>query len=152
METKTTFLSLIDSITKWGLYSNPQNDTGLEELRRSLAKLYAYCVTIDYDFEDETSYPDSPDVDYNAIRQTVAVNFPDFGYYYALSTFNPYEEPELHMGDAIDDLADIISDLLETKWRFDNNGENDALWFLELNFISHFEQHIIDLLHYIRNM
>lgn len=151
METRIILTPLIDSVTKWGLYVNEQNDTALEELRRSLAGLYAYCVNINYEF-DEVSYPDSPDIDYNAIRETVAVNFPDFGYYYTLSTFNPYEEPELHMGDAIDDLADIISDLLETKWRYDNNGEADALWYLELNFISHFEQHIIDLLHYIRNM
>ena len=149
MEESKKLLSLIDAVAKWGLYTNPA-ETALEELRRSLAELYAFCVNIHYDF-DEEYYPDSPDTDYNAIRQTITVNFPDFGYYYVLSTFNPNENPELYMGDAIDDLADIISDLLETKWRYEHNGETDALWFLELSFVSHFEQHIIDLLHYIRN-
>ncbi len=151
METKVTLLSLIDSITKWGLHTQLPNDTILEELRRSLAELYLYCINIDYDF-DEASYPDSPDVDYNVIRETVAVNFPDFGYYHTLSSLNPHEEPELHMGDAIDDLTDIICDLLCTRWRYESNGEMDALWFLEFKFIFHFEQHIIDLLHYIQNM
>lgn len=143
--------ALIVRITKWGLESPQRSGMGLEDLRKSLAELYTFCLAIDYTFE-EASYPDSPDVDYDEIRSNVSANFPDFGYYYTLSTINPQEEPELYMGDAIDDLSDIISDLLEMKWRLENNGSPDALWFLEISFISHLEQHIIDLLNYIRNM
>jgi hypothetical protein len=148
---KTTLVTLTDHIIKWGLQTPISSDTGLDELRKNLAALYTFCLSIEYPV-DEGDYVDSPDYDYNVIRENVMANLPDFGYYYTLSTLNPHQEPELLMGDAIDDLADIVSDLLEAKWRLENNGEPDALWFLEISFISHLEQHILDLLNYIRNV
>ena len=148
---KDTLLTITDHFTKWGLPASLSQNVGLDELRKNLADLYVFCLDIDY-LVDEGNYEDSPDCDYSAIRENVMINLPDFGYYHVLSTLNPKEEPELFMGDAVDDLADIISDLLEAKWRLENNSEADALWFLEISFISHLEQHILDLLNYIRNI
>ena len=148
---KSTLLTITGHFTKWGLPTSLSQNMGLDELRKNLAELYVFCLDIDYQV-DEGNYEDSPDCDYNSIRENVMINLPDFGYYHILSTLNPKEEPELFMGDAVDDLADIISDLLEAKWRLENNSEADALWFLEISFISHLEQHILDLLNYIRNI
>lgn len=40
------------------------------------------------------------------------------------------------IGDAIDDLSDIIIDLLEIKGRIENNSLADGIWFFELlNFM-----------------
>lgn len=54
------------------------------------------------------------------------------------------------MGDATDDLTDIILDLLQIKWRIENNSPNDGLWYFQLIFASHTQQHIIDLLNYLK--
>jgi hypothetical protein len=50
------------------------------------------------------------------------------------------------IGDAIDDLTDLITDLIEIKWNIENYSLADELWCFELNFYSHTLQHIIDLL------
>ena len=54
------------------------------------------------------------------------------------------------IGDAIDDLTDIIIDLSEIKWRIENNSLADGLWFFELIFYAHTQQHILDLLNYMK--
>lgn len=61
------------------------------------------------------------------------------------------KDPELRVGDAIDDLVDVITDLLEIKWRYENNGKNDAFWFFKLIFFTHTQQHIIDILKFMKS-
>ncbi|KUJ53355.1 hypothetical protein [Chryseobacterium sp. JAH] len=59
-----------------------------------------------------------------------------------------YAKDNIAIGDAIDDLSDIILDLLQIKWRIENNSPDDGLWYFQLVFSSHTQQHIIDLLSY----
>ncbi len=55
------------------------------------------------------------------------------------------------IGDAIDDLTDIINDLLEIKWRFEHTTEKQTLWYFELLIRIHSEQHLVDLLKYLKD-
>jgi len=57
---------------------------------------------------------------------------------------------EIGIGDALDDLTDIIKDLLVVKWKMDNTSEMDALWEFEFSMRTHSEQHLIDLLKFIK--
>ena len=54
------------------------------------------------------------------------------------------------IGDAIDDLSDIITDLLQIKWRIENNSLANGLWYFELIFYGHTQQHILDLLNFMK--
>ena len=53
-------------------------------------------------------------------------------------------------GYAVDDLSDIILDLLEVKWRIENNNLADGIWYFKLIFQSHTQQHIINLLRFMK--
>jgi hypothetical protein len=56
---------------------------------------------------------------------------------------------EIGIGDALDDLTDIIKDLLAVKWKMDNTSEMDALWEFDFSMRTHSEKHLIDLLKFI---
>ena len=62
-----------------------------------------------------------------------------------------YKEADITTGDAIDDLSDIVYDLLEIKWRIQNNSLQDGLQFFELIFRCHTQQHILDLLNFMKS-
>lgn len=61
-----------------------------------------------------------------------------------------YAKDNIAIGDAIDDLSDIILDLLQIKCRIENNSPVDGLWYFQLVFSGHTQQHIIDLLNYLK--
>ena len=85
------------------------------------------------------------------VRHNVETNFKDFGFYKTVLGFDDTDNlKECGIGDAIDDITDIINDLLEIKWRIENNSWTDGLWYFELIFKSHTQQHILDLLNYMK--
>lgn len=146
----TELLEIIDEIVKFGLQPNltvPDRDKILE---RSLIKIYSFYFDISYQF-DNTDYPDFNKSDLPNIRHNVETNFPEFGFYKTVLDYDDIDNvKECGIGDAIDDLTDIINDLLEIKWRIENNSLADGLWFFELIFKGHTQQHILDLLNYMK--
>lgn len=146
----TELIATIDDIAKFGLQPNlslPDRDKALE---RSLIKIYSLYCDINYQF-DNTDYPDFNKSLLPNIRQNVATNFPEFGFYKTVLDYDDIDNlNECGIGDAIDDLTDIINDLLEIKWRIENNSLADGLWFFELIFRGHTQQHILDLLNYMK--
>lgn len=78
-------------------------------------------------------------------------NFPELGLYKTIIDINDIDNLKANaVGDALDDLTDIILDLLEIKWRVENNSLADGLWYFELIFYGHTQQHMLDLLNYLR--
>lgn len=57
---------------------------------------------------------------------------------------------DICLGDAIDDLNDIILDLLEVKWRIEHNSLHDGLYYFKTIFQFHTQQHILDLLNFMK--
>ncbi len=143
-------IPLIDDITQFGLKPNLIVLEKERLLEKSLVKIYNLYLDIEYEF-DEKDYEDFDKQKYLNVRQNVESNFPDFGFYkVVLDIEDLANNDENGLGDAIDDLTDIILDLLEIKWRIENNSLEDGLWYFQFAFSSHFQQHILDLLNYMK--
>ena len=140
----------INEIVKYGLHPNLTVTDKEKLLERDIVKIYGLYFDIEYKF-DEADFADFDKSQLPDIRQNVESNFQDYGYYKTILDINDIDNlKDNAIGDAIDDLSDIITDLLEIKWRIENNSLADGLWFFELTFYSHTQQHILDLLNYIK--
>ena len=81
----------------------------------------------------------------------VKVNFPELKEYYQFDQIlNLIKEPQINSGDAIDDLTDLIIDLGEVAWRLENTSLNDGLWYFNTLMRVHSEQHLLNLLAYLK--
>lgn len=146
----TELISTINEIVKYGLQPNLIVADKEKLLERNLVKIYDLYFDIKYQF-DNTDFADSDKVQFANIRQNVESNFEDFGFYKTILDINDIDNlKDNAIGDAIDDLSDIIIDLLEIKWRIENNNLADGLWYFELTFYSHTQQHILDLLNFMK--
>ena len=146
----TELIPTINEIVKYGLQPNLTVTDKEKLLERYLVKIYDLYFDIEYKF-DETDFPDFDKTQLPDIRQNVSSNFKDFGFYKTILDINDVNNlTDTALGDAIDDLSDIIFDLLEIKWRIENNSLADGLWYFQLIFYGHTQQHILDLLSYMR--
>ena len=128
---------LIDKITEFGI--NPKVDLidKIDVLKKLLVGIYSEFLNLEFEF-DETDYNEEPDFDYNEIKENVKSNFPDFDWYSMVLDLNVMKpNVEIGIGDALDDLTDIIKDLLVVKWKMDNTSEMDALWEFDFSMRAH---------------
>lgn len=145
-------IEIIDEITKYGLRTDLDIDIGNKEkdLEQNLVLLYSKYFDINYKF-DEKDHPDFDKKSFPKVMANVRENFPEFGFYHSiLNSTEILKDAETATGDAVDDLSDIIYDIIEVKWRIENNSEADGLWYFELIFNGHIQQHLIDLLNFIK--
>ena len=148
----TELISTINEIVKYGLQPNLTVTDKEKLLERNLVKIYNLYFDIEYKF-DETDYVDFDKSQVPDIRQNVESNFKDYGLYKSVLDISDIENlKDSAIGDSIDDLSDIIFDLLEIKWRIENNSLADGLWFFELIFRTHTQQHLLDLLNYMKQI
>jgi len=146
----TDLIPTINEIVKYGLEPNLTVTDKEKLLEKNLVKIYNLYFDIKFDF-DETDYSDFDKTHLPNIRKNIESNFKGYGFYKTILDINDTNNlKDIALGDAIDDLNDIIIDLLEIKWRIENNSLADGLWFFELMFYSHFQQHILDLLNYMK--
>ncbi|MBI1305758.1 MAG: DUF5063 domain-containing protein [Bacteroidetes bacterium] len=148
----TGLIPTINEIVKYGLQPNLTTDKDERNklLEKSLVKIYNLYFDIEYTF-DETDFADFDKQKLPEIRPNVESNFPDFGLYKTVIDYTDLDNKAGHgIGDAIDDLTDIIIDLLEIKWRVETNSMADGLWCFQLTFYGHTQQHILDLLNYMK--
>lgn len=149
-------LTSIDALTEFGVNPAVKVEDKTEDkyvvLKRLLIDMYSEYLNAE-DAYDEKTYDDPPDFDYTEIRTNIVPNFPDIGWYHALiNSHNIIPEAELVTGDAVDDLADIIRDLLKVKWRMEHTSEADAMWHFRCSMKFHTEQHLVDLLKYLKDL
>ena len=142
-------IRVIDEIAKYGLNTNLNFENKESDLEENLIKIYSFSFNIEYKFEDK-EYPDFKKERLPNVIENVRSNFPEFGFYHQVVNCHKLDKnPDNVIGDAIDDLSDVIFDLLEIKWRKENNSEQDALWFFDLIFRSHTKHHVLNLLNFI---
>lgn len=143
-------IQTINEIVKYGLNQDLAVVKKEGLLEKDLVTIYNLYFDIRFDF-DEKEYAEFDKANLPNIRQNIESNFKDFGFYKTVLNINDLENLEDNgIGDAIDDLSDIITDLLEVKWRIENNSLSDGLWFFEFTFESHLKQHILNLLNYMK--
>lgn len=95
---------------------------------------------------------DPPDRRYQAVHAELAARFPGLGHYPVVDPLAGENEQPVVSG-AIDDLADIVGDLGEVRWRFENIGPDDAYWHFHLLYEVHWGRHLRELglyLHAVR--
>lgn len=85
-----------------------------------------------------------PERDYKALRAMIAPRFPDLGYYGAAPPGETLDA-EITIGDAIDDLADIYSELLDVAWCLENTSAEDAVRLFRWGFEHHWGRHLCDV-------
>lgn len=72
-------------------------------------------------------------------------NFSDFDWYHSIwDSHKLIEDSDVTTGDAIDDLSDIIKDMLEIKWQFENTSVKYAEWCFKDIMRIHSEQHLVN--------
>jgi len=146
----TELIPTINEIVKYGLQPNLTVTDKEKLLEKDLVKVYSLYFDIEYKF-DETDFPDFGKTEYSDIRKNVTSNFIDFGLYKTILDIKDIDNlKDNAIGDALDDLTDITLDLLEIKWRIENNSLADGLWFFELTFYTHTQQHILNLLNFMK--
>ncbi|MBA80456.1 MULTISPECIES: DUF5063 domain-containing protein [unclassified Leeuwenhoekiella] len=143
------FLNLIQRITQYGTQT-VADPNKRKALKKSLTDLYALYVNLEPTF-DERLYEEIERLDYGLVYAHVKVNFPEFHDYQHLEQFlNPDQQPKILLGDAIDDLSDLIIDLSEVVWRLENTSLDDALWYFNTLMHMHSEAHLLNLLVYLK--
>jgi len=141
---------LIDKLIEFGVSSAGYKGNQIDKLKNLLVQIYLQYLNVESKF-DENEYDDCPRSNYDLIRKNVEANFPDFGWYsVVLEPEKMIPNAEIAVGDAIDDLTDIIIDLSEVKWRMENTSESDAIYHFEFLMNAHSEQHLVDLLKYLK--
>lgn len=114
-------------------------------LEKHLLSIYSNVLNLQNSSERSTEEPKS--IEYKELRKRIEINFQELGFYHMI--LNVHEitaEPELALGDAIDDLTDIVKDLKEVMSLSDNNT---FFWQLNFNFNSHFKEHLVNLIYYL---
>jgi hypothetical protein len=146
----TELIPTINEIIKYGLQSNLMETDKEKMLEKNLVKIYSLYFDIEYEF-DEKDFPDFEKAEYQDIRKNIESNFNDFGLYKSVFDINDIDNlKDNSISDAVDDLTDIIIDLLDIKWRIETNSLADGLWYFQLIFYTHTQQHILDLLNFMK--
>ena len=136
------YLDLIET----GASSVSESERRLSALLDQLAVAMHHVV---FQFDDG-EYPDAPRRDQSALRATISMRFPRYGYYNVPeSVTEKIGEASCGVGDAIDDILDIANDLDEFEWCCANTSEDDALWHLQQSFETHWRAHLRGLQLYL---
>ena len=91
-----------------------------------------------------------PENDYPEIRKAAGKTFPNWGFYnVAGEVTSNVGNSEINVGDAIDDVTDIINDLKMVYWSYQNESEEIATWHLLDSFNNHWRAHMRSLQFYV---
>lgn len=148
-----TLLGIIEPIIQWG--ATPKLPIKNKELvlKKSLISLYQEYLALEGNVPvDEEEYPEAPEFNFEKISNTIRSNFPKLGFYQTV--LDPFDmiKPDNGLGDANDDLSDIIKDLMEVQWRFENTSDKDALWYFEFIMRNHSERHLVNILKTLKDL
>ena len=125
------------------------NDLG--EFMTRLDKLAYVSGCIEAKF-DEREYPDPPENEYREIRKIVEKRFPNLGYYNSPENIcEKIPSSQMVLGDGIDDISDIVGDLKDALWYFENTSKANALWHTQESFRSHWGRHLRELQLYLHD-
>lgn len=135
---------MIDAIKKYlsVLESNGPEDQAIELIMASLDELAFLAHSISY-AQDDNDYPDPPGINHKATMEKARKRFPSLGFYNVAGDISDnIAESEIHVGDAISDIAEIADDLANIIWYFENTSLDNAKFYYQLGFRSHWGWHL----------
>lgn len=145
LEAVSLFLETIDSQIREGAEN-------LEHLHSALDQLLHSAHFVSFNF-DETEHPDPPSIAYSDLRKQIEAAFPSLGFYNtAADVSDNIGETTIAIGDAVDDLTDIVKDLKGIEWRSKHTSSSDALFYFQLGYRAHWGRHARDLSLYIHDL
>lgn len=102
----------------------------------------------------EASEMQAPQSDYREIYEAIKLRYPTLGHYWLAlhAIIEDGADGELAVGDAIDDLADILIALREVRWLDERAGRRHALAALRFRYDMHLWMHIHSLRQYLEEM
>jgi hypothetical protein len=102
---------------------------------------------------DDGEGDDAPRRSDEELRPALGARFPEFGYYRSVAPLRDDGslgfEDEPTLGDAIDDLLDIVHELQRASWYRRHRGEHAGAALLAWSFDVHWGQHLRDLQGYL---
>lgn len=152
-------IKYINELSIFGLKTNLKLDNKNDVLKKLLVKIYSIYLNTE-DVESVKEINVKLELSYQDIRKNVESNFPKFGYYIDVFDIHKikYQKGEdkpvikSGLGDTIDDLTDVVKDLLEIKWIFENISVKESQWQLRFLMRAHLEEHIVNLLKYLKDL
>ncbi|WP_295452061.1 hypothetical protein [uncultured Thiodictyon sp.] len=123
-------------------HTESASDEGLAHLIEVLDRLAWLAHGVKYEF-DERDYPEPTPFD----RRTSLV----IADQWLRGMRQPDEKSTFMATDAIMDLSEIVDDMTEISWRFQNTSSADALFHYQLGFYSHWGHHLRSLQKSIHN-
>ncbi|WP_452599363.1 DUF5063 domain-containing protein [Pontimicrobium sp. MEBiC01747] len=152
-------IKLIEKVTEFAINPDVKSENKIKDLKQLLVSIYAKFLTIEK-LDNDTNYKESYSLSYDEVKENVIENFPKLGYYnlvldshdvvYKKGESEPYVN--LALGDPIDDICDILKDLLEVKWRYENYSKENANWSFMFLMKNHSEEHLVNLLKYLKDL
>lgn len=131
------FLELLESTDK---------QASIEILELWLGQLAFLQHFVDDIADDENHISVRPANEYARWRDILEMKFPTWGYY-DIPTTHPSQ-----IGDAIDDLVDIASEVSECLRRWEQAGSDEALWYFKFSYQRHWGAHLRNLQTYLHNL
>jgi hypothetical protein len=113
----------------------------------ALDRLELSCLALP-EVEPDDSVGESPNT-YTARYQSLSSAFPELGYYYTVRASPPDKPEEPTVGDAADDLADILRDLDGALWAEQHEGWRNGIWEAKFGYEHHFGAHLVGLRSYL---
>lgn len=113
----------------------------------ALDRLELSCLALPEVTPDERA-GDSPNT-HRARYASLSSAFPELGYYYNIRAVPPDPPEEPTVGDAADDLADILRDLDGALWVEREEGWRNGVWEAKFGYEHHFGAHLADLRSYL---
>ena len=101
---------------------------------------------------DGGPHPDPPEQSFEELCTIVVHRFPGLGLYNVALSMNEVGESEMGVGNAVDDLADIVKDLVDVAWRFENTSDADAMWHFAWGYRNHWGEHLRDLQRFLYSL
>ena len=89
----------------------------------------------------------------SSLRKLIGLRFPMLGHYWETASSRMVKDvdPEIVVGDAIDDLDDISREIGEAKWFYANFGQSEALAALRWRYENHLFMHLTRLRLHLEN-
>lgn len=121
----------------------PNEDERLPQLMRSLDGLaLAFQGLTMLSLEEAEASPAST---YGARAEQIRKAFPELGGYWSVRPEWNEEEPRPGLSDAVDDLADILSDVDRARWLADHQEWRQGMWEARFTWEHHAGAHLVDL-------